>query len=554
MDFREAWSIRPAGRARPGLGEEVAWILHNVTGVTAAEVSSIQSTPTIETAPSRHGSHWHARAALLLGVCSFLLYLPVIVGMAQEWWRNEAFSHGFLVPVIAGYLAWRRRAQVQAVARPAPWGMALLFAGLLLHALGLAAAVEFLGHLSLLLVLGGLLLYAWGPAAARVLAFPYAFLLFMVPWPDTLVEFLSFPMQLLSAKFAAMLVGLVGVPAVRTGVDIHLPRYDFTVGAPCSGMKSLVSLLTLAALAAYLLQGPRGKRLALFLLGLPLAMLANVLRIAFILLIAQFWGMAAAEGFLHKFSGALVFVLASAGLLLVGRALGLGYGATPAEPPAPGPAGANLPPLGRRALFAPMLAVLLMAGLAAASWGNRHPTAGAPANLEAIPWRVAHWQSRDLGALDRVSAELLHPDAYTRRLYRREDGYPVEMSVLTGHEKETFHSPGFCLLGGGWNITRKSRTRLAVAGGRPLEASEFWLQRGEEQRVVVYWYASPNETTPSWVALQYRLFRNRLLGRPATGALIRFTAPVADSPEQAEAVIAELVSQVGPGLTQALAI
>ncbi len=182
---------------------------------------------------------------------------------------------------------------------------------MLVQAAGLLSEVEFLSHLSLMLALAGLLLFAWGKAAFRLLAFPYAFTFFLVPWPDTLVEFLSFPMQLLSAKFAAMGVGLLGVPVQRDGVDIHLGSYLFSVGAPCSGMRSLVALLALSALAAYLLtrtdpQAPR----ALPPRPAPRARSPMWLRIQCILLLAHFCGVAVAEGFFHKFSGLVVFLLA----------------------------------------------------------------------------------------------------------------------------------------------------------------------------------------------------------------------------------------------------
>jgi len=486
------------------------------------------------------------RAAFALAVCLGMAYAPVVVDMAREWWRNETFSHGFLVPLIAGYLAWRKREAVRSAARPAPAGLALILLGLLVYAAAQFAEVEFLSHLSLLIVLAGLLLFAWGRAAFRILAFPYAFLLFLVPWPDTLVEVLSFPMQLLSAKFAAMGVGLLGIPATRDGVDIHLRHYTFAVGAPCSGMRSLVALLAMSALAAYLLRGGRARRVALFLLGLPLALAANVLRITCILLLAHFLGTAVAEGFLHKFSGVLVFVIACLGLLLIGRALRLGIGPLPAGEPASSPLAEAAAARGltrRSRLVCGALGVLAL-GLAVAGWVG-HPAAPATrADFSPIPAAFGQWRGTDRGGLDRVSAEMLQPDAYLGRLYRRADGYPVDVAVVFGHRKQTFHSPGFCLLGGGWDITRKNQVRLSGT----LQANEFYLQRKDEERLVTYWYASYRETTPSWVAFQYRLLRNRLLGRPGSGALIRLTAPIGASAREAEEVTAELAAGLRPGL------
>jgi EpsI family protein len=501
--------------------------------------------------------------------------------MVAEWWGNEAASHGFLIPPIAGFLAWRKRREVAAVARVWPAGLWVAALGLLLYPAGVFSAVDFLPQVSFVVALGGVMLYALGPAASRLLAFPYAFLWFMIPWPDTLVEFVSFPMQLFSARFAAMLTGLAGIPVSRDGVDIHLPRYTFSVGVPCSGMKSLVALLALSALVAYLLSGPRWKRWALFAAGLPLALLANVLRIVCILVIATIWGAKAAEGFFHGFSGIVVFLFATLGLVAVGRALGLrqasaltaagteggeasggaarpsaGCCPSPALQPRPATWGSLPGQVSRqwRVLAAPLVMMALTGALA---WGLQRSASAAPSirpDFSRVPMRVAAWQGRDMGPLDRTSQEMLHPDAYMGRLYVRGDGYPVDLAVVFGHEKETFHSPGFCLLGGGWNIIQKSRRSVDRGSGRRLLANEFRLQRRDERRVVLYWYASYRETTPSWVALQYRLLRNRVLGRPTGGALIRVTAPVGESEEAASRVAEELIRALYGDLSRVMAL
>jgi EpsI family protein len=510
-----------------------------------------------EAAAARRGAGADRLMAGALVAATAALYGPVLAGMAADWWRNESASHGFLVPVIAGWLAWRARRRAAAVAGPAVWGAAVVAAGLLLYGLGVLAAVEFLPQLSFLVTLAGIVLCLWGPRTLRELAFPYAFLFFMVPWPDTVVEFFSFPMQLFSAKSATMAMGLVGAPVSRDGVDIHLAQYTFSVGAPCSGMKSLVALLALAALVAYLLDGPQWKRWALFAAGAPLAVLANVVRIVVILGIALLWGAKAAEGFFHGFSGLVVFLVATLALAAVGRALGLRPG-TRGRPEA----GVRARPVQWRQVLPSLVLVVAAQGALLAGRGGGGEQVLRP-DFGRVPMRLPGWQGEELGPLDRTSQEMLRPDAYLSRGYVREDGYPVQVVAVFGHEKQTFHSPGFCLLGGGWNITGKAR-RAVAAGARTVVANEFSLQRaaadpeqsGAARRVVLYWYASYQETTPSWVAFQYRLLRNRLTGRPDRGALLRFTAPVAPGGTNAEAreAIDGLAAEVAPGLTEAMGL
>ncbi len=262
---------------------------------------------------------------LVLAAAGAWLYAPAAVEMVHAWRTQDNASHGFLIAPIAAYLVWADRRRIVGAYRAGATAAGLTAGALaaLIYLGGRWMEVGFLPPLSLVLMIGAQVLYFGGWRVLRAAAFPYAFLFFMVPWPDLLVEFIGFPMQLLSAKYATMLVGLLGIGVSRSGVDIHLARYTFAVDVPCSGMKTLVALLALAALMAYLARGAMWKRVALFASGVPMALAANVTRIVTILLIAAFAGAKAAEGFFHGASGVLVFVFALGGLLILARALGL---------------------------------------------------------------------------------------------------------------------------------------------------------------------------------------------------------------------------------------
>ena len=517
----------------------------------------------------RQSSAGAAAGQIALAAVFLVVFAPVIRGMVGTWWRVDNASHGFAIPLIAGYLAWRRRAEVRALARPWAWGLAAVVFGLVLYPMGVFAGVEFVPELSLVVALGGFILYFWGPSASRRLAFPYAFLFFMVPWPDTLVEFVSFPMQLFSAKFATMAAGLAGADVTRDGVDIHMAGQTFSVGAPCSGMKYAVALTSLAALIAYLAEGPVWKRWVVAVAGPPLALMGNVGRILCVLAIAAIAGPEAAAGFFHGFSGLLVFLIAVAGLLIVSWAIGLRL--DPWREPAPVGLQASVDAAmhdsrvgvrsggGRGAVrgstyLMPMFLVLLTGGLVLTCRGIEASPAFTP-DLSRVPLVLQDWQGTERGALDGDSLEMLDPDAYLLREYTRSDGYPVDLSILFGYRKTTFHSPGFCLLGGGWNILRKARRSLDLGdGGGEVLANEFLLQRGGEQRMVLYWYVSHGATTPSFMQFRYHLLRNRVLRRPTWGALIRVSAPIAGSQEEAAKASEDLLREIHPDLREELRI
>lgn len=173
-----------------------------------------------------------------------------------------------------------------------------------------------------------------------------------------------------------------------------------------------------------------------------------------------------------------------------------------------------------------MLAVLLGAQLAA--WATRPaPTPPAPVPIERVPMRVGHWRGTDLGPFDRVTMDMLKPDAYLNREYLSAEGLRAHLAVICGHQKSTFHSPGFCLLGGGWNIVSKSRVSFQPPGASAVTANRFLLVREGRHAVVLYYYLQGNRATPSWVVHQAYLVMDRLHRSNPGGALVRLTLPAA---------------------------
>ncbi len=258
-------------------------------------------------------------AVVLLLVVCFASYLQ---WMWQIWMRSEYYGHGFVIPVISGYLVYRRRGQLLQVAPETDLrGLALLLPGLALFLAAVYADVNFVQGFAMVTVIGGLVLLLWGPVRARLLLFPVAFLTLMVPVDRLLVQQLSNPLQIYGAAVAARIVGFIGVPVEQHGTTLAIPDYTFEVAQACSGLKSIIAMSALAALFAFLVEGRWWKRLLLFVAGAPIAMAANALRITFTLILGRAFGPEAAEGFFHTLSGLMVFILALIGLFLMARLL-----------------------------------------------------------------------------------------------------------------------------------------------------------------------------------------------------------------------------------------
>ena len=258
-------------------------------------------------------------AAVILAAMTFA-YFGIAAGLIRQWSQDENYSHGFIVLPLALFFAWQRRTKLRRTPlRPHPAGLLVIATGLALLAIGTLGAELFLTRISALVVLTGVVLFLAGARHLRILAFPLAFLLLMVPLPAIVFNQIAFPLQLLASRAGAATLELSGVPVLREGNVLVLATTKLEVAEACSGIRSLVSLLTLAIVLGQLVLRRRRTRIALVLAAVPVAIAANAARVAGTGLAAHFWSPEAAEGFFHIFSGWIVFGAAFAILLLLQR-------------------------------------------------------------------------------------------------------------------------------------------------------------------------------------------------------------------------------------------
>jgi exosortase len=259
---------------------------------------------------------------LLLGLVLLLTYIPVIIDLVKDWWQDPNYSHGFLVPFVSIYLVYKKWPELAISEKKSCWwGLALLVFGLLLLILGTAGAEYFTVRFSLVVVLAGLVAYLYGKKFLGLLLVPICYLLFMIPIPYTIYYSLTLPMQLFASKCAVGVLQFLGIPVFRAGNIIILPNYSLEVGEACSGLRSLVSLMALGFLFAYLSQKRNLNRAILFASTPIIAIIANVFRVSTTALGAYAVSPKLAEDFLHKLSGLLVFVCSVFCLVILGGIL-----------------------------------------------------------------------------------------------------------------------------------------------------------------------------------------------------------------------------------------
>lgn len=251
---------------------------------------------------------WQAAA---LSILLLYLYRPTLAHLVLQWWNDPNFSHGFFVPLFSAFVVWQERARLAALnPKPSWWGLLFLGFGLSVFVVGQLGAELFLSRVSFLIVAAGLIGLFLGWNFFRALLFPWAFLFLMIPIPAIIFSQITFPLQLLASKVASTMLPWMGVPVLREGNVIVLPgNVALEVAEACSGIRSLMSLTTLAVIYGYLMERSVSVRIVLALASIPIAVAANSLRIVGTGLLVQYWDAEKAMGFFHEFSGWLIFLV-----------------------------------------------------------------------------------------------------------------------------------------------------------------------------------------------------------------------------------------------------
>jgi len=251
------------------------------------------------------------------------LYRPVLVRLATQVLGDANYSHALVVPFFCLYLVWQKREDLAHVEqRPCSAGLIVVIAAIALLYLGSIGAELFISRVSFVLLIAGLVLYFYGRDYLRALAFPVAFLLFMMPLPSILYNRVTFPLQLLSSRFATEILEFMRVvPVVREGNLLILPHYTLQVVEACSGIRSLMSLVALGLGYSYLADRSLWVRTSLVAAMFPIAIVGNGIRVVCAALVGYALSPQTAEGFLHPISAIVIFVVAMILLLALHSAI-----------------------------------------------------------------------------------------------------------------------------------------------------------------------------------------------------------------------------------------
>jgi exosortase len=274
----------------------------------------IPETPMTTTAQllptSMKSRNWIVWSAILVGLV-VALYALVLQSLVTQWWSDSDYSHGFLVPIFSGYVLWHQRERwMRSKIKPSNLGLLVMLGAVGLLLVGSLGAELFTSRFSLLILLAGMILFLGGWGLLRAVSFPLSFLILMIPFPVIIYNQITFPLQLIASRLATFGLQLIQVPVLREGNVLILPNYSLEVVEACSGIRSLMTLITLAVAYGYLIEPRRWVRYTLVILMVPIAILSNAIRVIGAGVSTYHFGPKAAEGFFHEFTGWAIFLVA----------------------------------------------------------------------------------------------------------------------------------------------------------------------------------------------------------------------------------------------------
>jgi len=493
-------------------------------------------------------TRWQLAILTLLTLC---LYAPTLAHLVAQW-TDPYFGHGFFVPVFSAFVIWQDRARLRRIASAPSWFGALILAfALCLLILGEMGVELFTARVSLLIAVAGLIPLFRGWSCFRALLFPWAFLFLMVPIPAILFNQITFPLQFLASRLAAATLSLLSVPVLLQGNVIELAHTRLEVAEACSGIRSLLSLTTLAIIYGYLIERRIGVRIVLALAAIPIAVVANSIRIIGTGLLVHYLDSDAAEGPLHAWWGVIIFVISLAMLYALHAAIRFVWPDQPQSDnnsePIPDPRQSS----STAAQF--VLATTLILATALFLRARTHNEVFPPrAQLNTFPAQLAGFTGFDR-AIPQDELTILGPGDFLLRDYDSPRQPPVNLFIAyfpSQRTGETPHSPQHCLPGAGWAPIENKRIQLALPGHAPFPANRYVIAMGDARQLVLYWFWAHDRGVASEYWNKYYLVKDSIQLHRSDGSLIRLITPMSpgETPEQAQSRLEPFASSLLPQL------
>ncbi|MGO9136833.1 MAG: VPLPA-CTERM-specific exosortase XrtD [Syntrophales bacterium] len=498
-------------------------------------------------------------ALLLIGI-----YYSAYSWLIQRDWPREDYNYCYLIPFVVLYLIWEKKEELAAEPAVPSWGgLLFLVPGIILFWVGDLAGELYSLYVSSWLVAVGILWMHIGWRKLKVIVFALFMALTMFPLPVFLNTKLTFSLKLISSQLGVKLLHLCGLSAYREGNIIDLGFTQLEVVDACSGLRYLFPLLIMGILLAYFYRAALWKRLLLVLSTIPLTIVVNSLRIALTGIISTHWGVAAAEGFFHGFSGWLIFTF-TLGVLLAEIWVLRRIAPSPSEsffarPESVTQRGNVKVATARGArwtafltppqfIVAAVLLVLTLGIYHAVDFREKIPSSRP---FSQFPLSVGAWDGTRQ-SMEQMFITRLDLSDYAMIDYKNGDGRHVDFYVAyyeSQRRGESIHSPETCLPASGWSFQQDGEVRVPIEGqGAGIKVNRAIMEKSGMQQIAYFWFPARGRIlTNAWEMKIYTLW-DALTRQRTDAALVRVITPVYpdEKIENAEARLQEFTRQIVP--------
>lgn len=456
-----------------------------------------------------------------------------IENLISRWMREDEYGYGLIAFFAFFYFIYESRSQLLADSFQARLpGLFFFLVGVLLGVIGDFSSSFYIGQIATLCCFFGLSLLIFSFRSFWLIVGIFFVLFLAVPLPYTLQAMLTVKLQLVSTWLGVFFIDVFGIPVYMEGNVIDLGVYKLQVAEACSGLQYLYSLVCLAYIVAFLHDGSVKARASIVLFSIPLAILLNGFRIAVVGLLTNYFGVEAAEGFIHIFQGWVVFSIGIFFILLFSYIVGgLGQDSPVAcSRETSSQAGMEGGNFDRCKIILAVAIMLTLFPLFLKNMGDRAQEALLRSDLVDYPTVLGNWHGLSQRLSD-VELSILKPSDYSLVVYRSdEQKMPVEFYVVYYDSMDkglSIHSPRVCLLGDGWEFDSFStRSVDFIREGEQLRVNRVVIRRGDAVQLLYYWYQQRGRIFGSEFLMKWYLFVDSLLYGRKDGALVRFSTVI----------------------------
>jgi exosortase D (VPLPA-CTERM-specific) len=516
----------------------------------------------------------------LVAAAVAFLYANVLTKLGFDWWTDENYSHGLLVPFVIGFIIWSEFDLLKKAVEKSRvlLGFAVVLLALVFLLGGVLGAELFVQRISLILMLAGIVIYFFGSKILQLLVVPFALLLFAIPIPQIIFNKIAFPLQIYASQIAVWGIRLFAVPTVRKGNVFEILPQGATqtialeVVEACSGIRSLMTLVTLALILAYFTRDKKHnaddgwffclksfdlwRTIILMLSAIPIAVLTNAGRVTAIGVLTYNYGKKATESFWHDLSGWLVYLVAL-GLLIGFNAL-LKFISRKAAGKQSQKTENSLKKTNHLSLITYpssliLVSVLLIGGVFINWFEHRGEAEVSRKPLAEMSEKLGDWRQKgDEIRFSEQTESVLKVSDYTMREYTSPDDRLANVYIgyyASQRTGATYHSPQNCLPGAGWIMKEPETVEIKTPGGKTFRANRYRIENGIYNEIMIYWYQGRGHFEASEYQDKINTVWDSIFQRRSDGAMIRIMTSVGSDEQKATEAAIELSARTADAVS-----